>query len=269
VSFKNKRILFVGAAGGIGSYMTSALLNAGARVCAVGLFEKELSELEEGVKDYAANICTVSADITKSEERDRCIQAINDCFGGIDILINLAGINAFARFEEQTEESIEKIMMVNAVAPMLITHGVLPCMLRQGSGQIVNVGSTFGSIGFPCFSSYSTSKFALRGFSQALRRELAGTGIDVTYVSPRGVDTPLNPPAVYEMAKEVKMNFDRPKVVAKQILKAIEQQKKEKYIGFPESLFARVNGVFPGLVDNALKKQNDVMKKHAHKEGNL
>ncbi len=266
MSFSNKRILFIGAAGGIGSYMTSALLSAGAQVCAVGLFEKELEELKEGVKEYSSNICSVVADITDSEDRSNCIKSMQENFGGVDILINLAGINVFARFEEQTEESIEKLMLVNAVAPMLMSHAVLPMMLEQGHGQIVNVGSTFGSIGFSCFTSYSTSKFALRGFSQALRRELTGTGVEVTYVAPRGVDTPLNPPAVYEMSKEVKMSFDRPKLVAKKIIKAMEKKKKEKYIGFPESLFARVNGIFPGLVDNALSGQNKVIKKYAKKK---
>ncbi|WP_457666663.1 SDR family oxidoreductase [Thiolapillus sp.] len=268
MEFKNTRILFIGAAGGIGSCMAEDLLAAGARVCLVGLFDEELEHLTKSLGDLARGACTVTADVTKSEDRSRCVQMMQEHFGGVDMLINLAGVNAFARFEEQSEESIEKIMLVNAVAPMLMAHAVLPMMLEQGSGQIVNIGSTFGSIGFSCFTSYSTSKFALRGFSQALRRELVDTGVGVTYVAPRGVDTPLNPPAVYEMAKEVKMSFDQPEYVAEEILKAVRNDKKEKYIGFPESLFARVNGLFPGLVDNSLKKQNTTMKRYAGQDGN-
>jgi short-subunit dehydrogenase len=268
MDFKDTRILFIGAAGGIGSYMTEKLLLAGARVCLVGLFEEELQRLSESLGDLTEGACLIAADVTKAEDRARCMQKMGDNYGGVDMLINLAGINAFARFEEQSEESIEKIMSVNAVAPMLMAHAVLPLMLVQRKGQIVNIGSTFGSIGFSCFTSYSTSKFALRGFSQALRRELVGSGVGVTYIAPRGVDTPLNPPAVYEMAKEVKMSFDQPGYVAEQILRAILEDRKEKYIGFPESLFARVNGIFPGLVDNSLKKQNTIMRKYAKKGGN-
>ncbi|WP_419637473.1 SDR family oxidoreductase [Thiolapillus sp.] len=268
MDFKNTRILFVGAAGGIGSYMAEDLLAAGARVCLVGLFEEELEHLTTKLGDLAKGACSIVADVTRGEDRARCVQVMQESFGGVDMLINLAGINAFARFEEQSEESIEKIMSVNAIAPMLMAHAVLPDMLKQGGDQIVNIGSTFGSIGFSCFTSYSTSKFALRGFSQALRRELVDTGVGVTYIAPRGVDTPLNPPAVYEMAKEVKMSFDQPEYVADQILDAIRKDRKEKYIGFPESLFARVNGVFPGLVDNSLRKQNTTMKKYAEQDGN-
>ncbi len=266
MNFENTRILFVGAAGGIGSHMAKALLRSDARVCLVGLSEQELQTLTENLGDLAKGACTVAADVTRAEDRARCLQAMIDAYGGVDMLINLAGINAFARFEEQSEESIEKIMSVNAVAPMLMAHAVLPLMLEQGKGQIINIGSTFGSIGFSCFTSYSTSKFALRGFSQALRRELVDSGVGVTYIAPRGVDTPLNPPAVYEMAKEVKMSFDQPDAVAEQILKAIREDKKEKYIGFPESLFARVNGMFPGLVDNSLKKQNTIMRTYAKRD---
>ncbi|WP_456446638.1 SDR family oxidoreductase [Thiolapillus sp.] len=260
---ENARVLFVGAAGGIGRYLAKELLDAGARPCLVALREEELGSLREFLGASGNEACYLAADVTQEADRQACLRAMREKQGGIDVLINLAGINAFARYEEQSPEAIERIMSVNAVAPMLMTHTVLPEMLRQGAGRIVNVGSTFGSIGFSCFTAYSTSKFALRGFSQALRRELAGSGVEVTYIAPRGVETPLNPPEVYAMAREVKMAFDQPETVAREILDTIRKGSKEKYIGFPESLFARINGIFPGVVDNAVKKQNEVMRKYA------
>ncbi|WP_457676623.1 SDR family oxidoreductase [Thiolapillus sp.] len=263
MKLRNARVLLIGAAGGIGRHLARGLLQAGARACLVALRDEELETLGDFLGETADHACFLAADVTAEGDRNACVQAMLEHFGGIDILINLAGINAFACYEEQTPQSIERIMSVNAVAPMLVTHAVLPHMLRQGAGQIVNVGSTFGSIGFSCFTAYSSSKFALRGFSQALRRELAGSGVQVTYVAPRGVDTPLNPPQVYAMAKEVKMAFDKPEWVAREILQTIEKGDKEKYIGFPESLFARINGILPGVVDGSLKKQNDVMRKYA------
>jgi short-subunit dehydrogenase len=132
---------------------------------------------------------------------------------------------------------------------------VLPQMIERGHGRIVNVGSMFGSIGFPCFATYSASKFALRGFSQALRRELAGSGVGVTYISPRGVKTPFNPPMVHRMAELGMMHMDDPQWVAKKMVLAIAKQKEEAYIGFPENLFARINAVFPGLVNRAIIRQ--------------
>ena len=265
---ENARVLLIGAAGGIGRHLARELLEAGARPCLVALKEEELDSLRQFLGLSAGQACFLAADVTKQADRERCVQAMLKNHGGVDMLINLAGINAFARYEEQSAESIERIMSVNAIAPMLMVHALLPHMLRQGKGQIVNVGSTFGSIGFSCFTAYSASKFALRGFSQALRRELAGSGIEVTYVAPRGVDTPLNPPAVYAMAEELNMAFDKPELVAREILQAIKKGCKEKYIGFPESLFARINGILPGVVDNSLKKQNEVMKKYAAAGGN-
>jgi len=150
---------------------------------------------------------------------------------------------------------------------MLLARAVLPTMLEQNSGQIVNIGSTFGSIGFAWFSAYSASKFALRGFSQALRRELAETGVGVSYIAPRAVKTAINSQAVYAMAAAVKMNMDEPDKVAEQIVKNIRKGEKERYLGFPESFFVRVNAIFPGLVDRAVRKQNRDAQQHAEKGG--
>jgi len=157
-------------------------------------------------------------------------------------------------------------MEVNAIGPMLFTRAVLPTMLEQNSGQIVNIGSTFGSIGFAWFSVYSASKFALRGFSQSLRRELAETGIEVSYIAPRAVKTAINSQDVYDMANAIKMNMDEPELVAKQIMTAIRRRKKECHLGFPESLFVRINAIFPGLVDRATRKQNREARRFASRK---
>ena len=138
---------------------------------------------------------------------------------------------------------------------MQLTRYVLPQMIARGRGHIVNIGSMFGSIGFPCFAAYSASKFALRGFSQALRRELTASGVGVTYVSPRAVSTHFNPPVVHRMAEMGLMHMDQPRWVVKRILRAIEKEKDEAYIGFPESVFARINAVLPAMVSRAIRRQ--------------
>jgi short-subunit dehydrogenase len=187
--------------------------------------------------------------------------------GGIDILINAAGINPFGVYAEQDAALIQRTIEINTISPMLLVRAVLPTLLAQNSGQIVNIGSTFGSIGFAWFSAYSASKFAMRGFSQALRRELADTGIDVQYIAPRAVKTAINSQAVYDMAAAVKMNMDEPEEVARMIISKIRKRQKESYLGFPESLFVRINAVFPGLVDRAVRSQNRVAHQHAKKSG--
>jgi short-subunit dehydrogenase len=250
----DKRIILTGAGGGIGSQLVALLAAAGARLVLVDLNPAALQLLQQ--THGTEQVHTVVADITRSEERTRVVNETRQRYGGIDILINAAGINPFGVFSEQDEALVQKTLEINLLAPMLLARAVLPAMLAQGSGQIVNIGSTFGSIGFAWFAAYSASKFALRGFSQALRRELEDSGVTVTYVAPRAVKTAINSPQVYDMAKVVKMNMDEPAVVAGRIMLAIRRRSKECYIGFPESLFARINALLPGLVDRALRGQN-------------
>lgn len=266
MNLKNARILLTGASGGIGHHLSTGLSAQGARLCLVDRSQQGLQSMQDSLDKTGWDVCSVTADISNADDRQRCVQTMLDHFEGIDILINLAGTNAFTAFEEQGAQDIEQMMQVNAIAPMLMTHQVLPHMRAQNKGQIVNIGSTYGSIAFPCYVSYSSSKFALRGFSQALRRELAGSGVNVTYVAPRGVDTPLNPPAVYAMAQQMKMAFDKPQDVAREIIKAIVADNKEKYIGFPESLFVRINAILPGVVDSSLNKQGALMRSYANGE---
>jgi short-subunit dehydrogenase len=140
---------------------------------------------------------------------------------------------------------------------------VLPHLLAQNSGRIVNIGSTFGSIGFAHFATYCASKFAIRGFSEALRRELVDTQVGVTYISPRATKTSLNNARTTQMLLETKTNMDDPEYVAERIIFAIENDRKEYFIGQPESFFARLNGIFPRLVDNGLLKNTRIAKKYA------
>jgi short-subunit dehydrogenase len=255
MNLESQRILITGAGGGIGQELCAQLVARKARLCLLDRSHEVSERVEQTLKSFPADILTAQADITRVEERERAVNMMMQAWGGIDILIHLAGVMDFARFDQQDPGMLQRILQVNVEAPMLLTRYVLPQMIERGHGRIVNVGSMFGSIGFPCFATYSASKFALRGFSQALRRELAGSGVGVTYISPRGVKTPFNPPMVHRMAELGMMHMDDPQWVAKKMVLAIAKQKEEAYIGFPENLFARINAVFPGLVNRAIIRQ--------------
>lgn len=262
---KDKRIILTGAAGGIGAHLARKLSAEGARLCLTDINPGALQSVEQACTK--GSVLSVAADILDADGRQKVLNSALQKFGSIDILVNLAGINPFGVFAEQEEALIQKTIEINTIGPMLLTRAVLPAMLQQKSGQIVNIGSTFGSIGFAWFSAYSASKFALRGFSQALRRELADSGVEVVYIAPRAVKTGINSQEVYDMAEAVKMNMDEPDVVAVSIMNAIRHHRKEAYIGFPESAFVRVNSIFPGLVDRAVGKQNRIARKHAESAG--
>jgi len=256
-----QRIILTGATGGIGAELSQLLYEQGCQIGLVGRSQEKLEVLSKRLIN-CANCSLIAADISTSDGRQKIIDEMEKNFGGYDMLINTAGIMDFTSFLDQTDERIEAVLKTNIIAPMQLCKKVLPSMLKQGRGHIVNIGSTFGSIGFAWFTSYSSSKFALRGFSQALRRELAETPIKISYIAPRAVKTSLNSCAVYNMAKEIKMNMDEPDKVAKEIIQAIIKESKEKYIGFPESLFVRINAIFPAIVDMATRSQNLIAKKY-------
>jgi short-subunit dehydrogenase len=252
---QDRRILITGAGGGIGSQLVPLLAERGARLCLISRGGASLRSLQQQVRDLPAAPLIAAADITVEDDRRRAVDQMREALGGVDVLINLAGMLDFRFFSEADANMIPRLLRVNLEAPMQLIHEVLPQMIVQGSGHIVNIGSMFGSIGFPGFATYSASKFALRGFSQALRRELAGTGVGVTYVSPRAVRTRFNPQVIHRMAERGMMRMDEAGWVASRIVKAIEKEKDEAYLGFPESLFARINAVLPGLVDRALRRE--------------
>jgi NAD(P)-dependent dehydrogenase (short-subunit alcohol dehydrogenase family) len=236
--FEGKEIVLTGGSGGLGALICDQLIDAGARVTVLdrvapprcSQFLRHDVSTPEGLEAAARDVAAI-----------RC-----------DILINLAGIQHFGPLERQAPEHLVASYMVNLVAPARLTQAVLPAMKAQGQGRIVNVGSVFGSINFAHFVTYSSAKAGLRGFSQALRRELAGSGVGVTYIAPRAVRTPLNSSAVMAFAKVTGMNMDEPEVIARRIVEAIRVGRPEAYFGFPESLFVRINALFPGLVDRAL-----------------
>jgi len=258
MEWKGKRTVLTGAAGGMGRILASELHRRGANLALVDLNAEAIAELT-GSHVVAADLSTAAGCWDAAE---RCRKLL----GGVDILVNLAGINSFAAFEDEPAERIEKMMQVNLLAPMWLTNALLPEMQERKSGHIVNVGSIFGSIGFAYCTTYSASKFGLRGFSEALRRELADSGIAVSYIAPRAVKTPMNSDAVMRMGEAVKMNMDEPEAVVAKIVAAIEAEKKDAYFGFPESLFVRVNALLPRIVDGALAAQNRIAKSFAKGE---
>jgi len=257
-----KNILLTGATGGIGSETAQILLENGCQLGLVGRSNAKLEELKERFSPFQHQLIAIQADINNVDDRRRLLAQMQQQFGALDILINSAGTMDFTAFQDQDDEILEKIFLTNTIAPMKLCKEVLPSMLAAQKGHIVNIGSIFGSIAFAYFTTYSASKFALRGFSEALRRELADTPVKVSYIAPRAVKTSLNSDDVYNMAKEVNMTMDPPQAVAKQIVKAIAKEQKDVFLGFPEALFVRLNALLPRLVDMGTRSQNRIAQKY-------
>ncbi len=258
-----KKVILTGAAGGMGSILASLISESGAEIALIDANAESLQQLSTTLENSFA----IPGDLSSEAGCRAAIGKAQEVLGGVDVLINLAGLMSFCTYEDEDLTRVQLLMQVNLIAPMLLSRVVLPEMLAQGSGQIVNIGSMFGSIGFAYFAAYSASKFGLRGFSQALRRELADSPINITYVSPRAVKTPINTGPIMQMGAATGMNMDEPGIIAAKIFKAIESDKKEVYLGYPEALFARINGIVPWLVDSATAAQNRIARTYASPVG--
>lgn len=262
---KDQNILLTGATGGIGKEIAELLAAEGANLILVDIDSSRLGQLSRAINGTdGKNIRTVEADLGISRDRDELAVLIYDNYPHLDVLINCAGINEFALFSDLAEEAMEKIINVNITAPLLLTRMLLPLLEKSEHGQIVNFGSTFGSIGYPGFVTYSATKFAMRGFSEALRRELAKTRISVSYIAPRATRTAINSGPVYAMNSALGVKMDEPRSVALEVLAVVKAGRPvNKYLGWPEKLFVRINQLLPGLVDGSLRKQLDTIIHYA------
>ena len=164
----------------------------------------------------------------------------------------MAGLQYCGPLVAQPTASLWAGYVVNLIAPAMLTQAVLPAMIARGHGRIVNIGSMLGTIPFAHFAAYSSTKAGLKGLSDALRRELAGTGVEVTHISPRAVRTKTLAPAILDFAAATGMRMDHPEKVAGRIVEAIVDGAREVRIGMPERLFALVNSLAPRLADRAL-----------------
>jgi short-subunit dehydrogenase len=261
MELKGARILLTGATGGLGRELARQLAGAGASLLLVGRDEARLDALVSGLGGTRVKAERIAADLNRAGDIARIAEVARDF--GVNVLVNNAGVNAFGLFEAQAWDDAADVLNTNLLSPMRLTQALLPGLSRQPSAAILNIGSTFGSLPFPGFAAYSSAKAGLRAFSQALRRELADRRVQVVYVAPRAIDTPLNTPAVNALNRELGSHSDTPERAARLIVAALRAGRPETHLGFPERLFAWLNGVLPGLIDRALAGKLASVKRHA------
>jgi len=132
--------------------------------------------------------------------------------------------------------------------------------LARPQGQIVNIGSIFGSIGYPGSTVYCASKFGIRGFSEALNRELMDTNVKVRYFAPRATKTAINNEQVVAMNNALGTKMDSADYVANEFVAFLQSANLRQYLGWPEKLFVRVNSLIPNIVDKSIFKQLPIIK---------
>jgi short-subunit dehydrogenase len=243
MSLTGKKVTLTGGSGGIGRHLAAHLIGAGADLAVLSRNRGE----PDGSRHLQAELSTYEG-----------IAAARALVAGEepDILVNLAGVQYFGPVEDQPLDGLCRGYLINLVAPVALCQAALPAMKRRGAGQIVNVGSVFGSIPFAHFAAYSSAKAGLKAFSEALRRELVDTDVCVTHISPRATQTSLMTPDIRKYAQLTRMTIDDPVTVAGKIFLAIKHRRKEVCIGVPERIFSRLNAVVPRLVDAAVARND-------------
>lgn len=264
--------LLIGATGGIGQAIATQLCANNRPVILVGRNAQTLTYLTNKLtKEYPNTpLLPLSCDLSSQVSQIQLIAALHetvqDCGNVIDTVILNAGINDFALLTEQSDEIIEQMMLVNVAYPLQLIKRLLPLLIiQQSPSQIISIGSTFGSIGYPGFSAYGASKFALRGASEALGREYADTSVKFRYFAPRATKTTMNNDAVVAMNEALKVKMDSPETVAKALVSFISTTKSHQHLGFPERFFAWLNRLFPNVVGNAIVKDLPTIKLYAKK----
>ena len=259
MNISGKTILLTGATGGIGQAIAQELADSGARLILVSRDYDALLQLKAQLPGEH-KVC--STDITDPAALNHLLTFCQQQ-GPLHGLVNGAGISQFALCETQDYAAQLK---VNLLAPMQLCQLLLPQLQQQKEAFIVNIGSAFGSIGYPGFSGYCASKFGLRGFTEALKRELAQSHVKVLYFAPRATDTSINSAAVVAMNQQLGNQMDSPKQVALALLAQLKASQSRRFLGWPEQIFVRLNAIFPALVDKALQKKLAVIEKYASQE---
>jgi short-subunit dehydrogenase len=195
----------------------------------------------------------IAADVRWAADRARVVATIAEAWGALDVLVNNAGMVEGGPMDRLSDATLERLFHTNVIGPMALARGLAPLLAAARPSRIVNVGSMFGDIAYPGFAAYSASKFALRGFSSALRREWQPLGIAVTYAAPRATRTDAAA-AFADLIAATGMRLDAPERVARAIWRAVERGQDDVYPRGPERLFLLIQNLAPKLVDRALMR---------------
>lgn len=254
-AIRGTTVVITGATSGIGLWTAREFARAGARVVLAGRREERLKEAVQEIEERGGEALAVRTDVADAAQIDRLIERAAERFGRLDTLVNNAGIGIAARFDEQPIEDFRRVMEVNFWGAVHACRAAVPRMKAQPSGGvIINVSSILGKRGLPFETAYCASKFALAGFSEALRTEVMASGIDVSTIFPGAVETEIWESATNRTG--LAMPDFVPKFPARELARIIVQDARfpqpEIVMAFDAQVMNFFNTLAPGLMDMAL-----------------
>jgi short-subunit dehydrogenase len=255
---RDRNILITGASRGIGRCLAEKLAALGVKLTVAARSESALNDLAGRLRSTGATVFAVAADVTRPADRENLVARAVENMGGLDVLVNNAGVASFGHFDTSTEEVLRRVMEVNFYAPAEMMRLAVP-HLRQGyQPAIVNVASLCGRRGLPGWSEHCASKFGIVGLSEALRGEFARFDIDVLLVLPGLVKS--DDLGQHLLRNEGRMqelfeNAQPPDEVADEILEALRRNRKETPVGWQSRWLLRANRFAPRFVDRMMARK--------------
>jgi 3-dehydrosphinganine reductase len=255
--FRGKSVVVTGGSSGIGLATAKLFAARGGDVAIVARdperLENARGEVESARREPGQRVLALTADVTDRDAVVAAMERVSREFGTPDVLVNSAGIFLPGHFETMPEEWFRDHLEIDVLGLIHTTRAVVPGMIERGSGHVVNVSSVAGFIGCVYgYTAYSTAKFAVMGFSEALRSEMKPLGIRVSVVCPPDVDTPglakeksLRPPETDKVCGN--MAAIKPEAVAAEIVRAVETGKYYVIPGALGKVYFRLKGLLPGL----------------------
>lgn len=245
-------VVLTGASSGIGRATAQELAARGERLVLAARRADDLAALAHRLDPSGSRVIAVPTDVTQDADRRALIAAAEARFGRVDVLINNAGVTVERGWWWDDPDPL-RVLRVNLEAPVELTRLVLPSMRARRSGHIVNIGSVAGRAATN--GMYSASKFGLRGFSLGLRRELRGTGVQVSLVSPGFVKS--------EMTASARLPMPGPEVVARAVTGVLDRPRREVIVPRVYALLAALDHFLPGVGDRVAARL--IRRRYAHR----
>ena len=252
----NLRAIVTGASSGIGWQLVLQLAQHKTNVVAVARRSERLDDLQAAAKSLPGRVITIAGDVTDASLRRKLLETCQQEFGGLDLLINNAGTTAMRPFADASPDRLRQVFEVNFFALAEMTRQSIPILKHGNSPMIVNIGSVLGHRAAPLKTEYSASKFAVHGFSDAIRAELVELGIDLLLVSPSTTDSDLFEQAIEDSTEKdwKKSGAMPPEVVAQKTIRAIKAGRNEIILSAGGRFIVWLDRLLPTLANRIVAK---------------
>ena len=248
--------VITGAAGGIGRAITASLARRGCHVALADIDEAGMAETAELARAHGIRVSQHHVDVTDRTTVAEFPNVVAAEHGGVNVLVNNAGVAVGGTFEQVSEEDFDWLFEINFCGLVRMTRAFLPLLRASGNARVVNISSVYGLVAPPEQAAYAASKFAVRGFSEALRHELEGSGVGVTVVHPGGVNTSIAekariPAGVTEeeiarrRARYRKLLRMPPEIAGETIVRGIERGQARILVGSDAKMISTIARVAP------------------------